>query len=334
MAKILVTGGAGYIGSHTCMALASAGHQPVVFDNLRSGHRRYVKWGPLEEGDIRDRARVDAVIARHKPEAVIHFAGLIEVGQSVSDPAAFYDHNVRGSLVLLDAMRAAGVSRLVFSSTCAIFGAPTTNFLAEDHPVAPLNPYGRTKLMVEQASHDYAQAYGLRFANLRYFNAAGAAPHAGLGEWHEPETHALPLAILTALGQRPEFSVFGTDYPTRDGTCVRDYVHVLDLADAHVAAVDHLLSGRESISVNLGTGHGVTVKELVQAVGDANGEALAARLLGRRAGDPASLVADNRMAYEVLGWRPQRTFTDCVESALNWHRDVMPTIKSAESQCL
>lgn len=326
MAVILVAGGAGYIGAHCCLALAQAGHRPVVYDNLSSGHREFVKWGPLEVGDIRDRARLTEVVRAHRPAAVLHFAGLIEVGASVTDPAGFYEQNVGGSVTLMDVMRTEGIDALVFSSTCAIFGAPRTPLLDETHPTNPLNPYGRTKLMVEQASHDFEAAYGLRHAHLRYFNAAGAAPEHGIGERHDPETHALPLALFAGLGRRAEFSVFGDDYDTRDGSCVRDYVHVLDLADAHVTAVEKLLAGSASFEVNLGTGHGVTVKELVAAVGGAVGRPLPSSIRDRRAGDPPALVADNAKAREVLGWTPKRSFRDCVDSALIWHRDVEPTL--------
>jgi UDP-glucose 4-epimerase len=326
MAVILVVGGAGYIGAHCCLALAEAGHLPVVYDNLSSGHREFVKWGPLEVGDIRDRKLLTDAIRAYRPEAVLHFAGLIEVGASVTDPADFYEQNVGGSVTLMDVMRTEGVSALVFSSTCAIFGAPQTPLLDETHPTDPLNPYGRTKLMVEQASHDFEAAYGLRHAHLRYFNAAGAAPEHGIGERHDPETHALPLALFAGMGRRATFSVFGDDYDTRDGSCVRDYVHVLDLADAHVAAVEKLLAGSPSFEVNLGTGHGVTVKELVAAVGEALGQPLPSSVRERRAGDPPALVADNTKAREMLGWSPRRSFRDCVKSALIWHRDVEPTL--------
>lgn len=329
MTNILVTGGAGYIGAHCCLALSEAGYKPIVYDNLSSGHREFVRWGPLEQGDIRDRGRLTDVIRTHKPAAVLHFAGLIEVGASVANPSDFYEQNVGGSLVLLDVMRREDVGAFVFSSTCAIFGAPDTALLSEDHPTRPLNPYGRTKLMVEQASHDFEQAYHLRHAHLRYFNAAGAAADRGIGEWHDPETHALPLAILTALGRRSEFAIFGDDYDTRDGSCVRDYIHVLDLASAHVRAVEMLLAGHGSFEVNLGTGHGVTVRELVDAIGAATGTPLAASVRPRRAGDPPALVADNKRALNILGWAPTRTFRDCVDSALEWHRDVQPTLNSA-----
>lgn len=326
MARILVTGGAGYVGSHCCLAFAQAGHEPVVYDNLSSGRRTFARWGPLEIGDIRDADRMAQVMRLHRPDAVVHCAGLIEVGRSVVDPAPFYDQNVTGSLRLLEVMRALGVEVFVFSSTCAIFGAPRTRLLAEDHPTQPLNPYGATKLMIEQASRDHAAAYGGRFAHLRYFNAAGAEPGEKIGEWHDPETHALPLAIQAALGQREGFSVFGTDYDTPDGACIRDYVHVTDLARAHVAAAERLLAGGDSLAVNLGTGVGVSVFELTNAVEQAVGRPLSVRLEERRAGDAPMLVADNRMAERLLGWRPTRPFLDTVQSAVTWHRDVQPRL--------
>ena len=326
MAKILVTGGAGYVGSHCCFAFAQAGHKPVVYDNLSSGRRAFARWGPLEIGDIRDADRLAEVMHRHRPDAVIHCAGLIEVGRSVVDPAPFYDQNVTGSLRLLEVMRAQGVDVFVLSSTCAIFGPPRTRLLAEDHPTQPLNPYGASKLMIEQASRDYAAAYGGRFAHLRYFNAAGAEPGESIGEWHDPETHALPLAIQAALGLRGSFSVFGTDYDTADGTCIRDYVHVADLARAHVAAAERLLAGGDSLAVNLGTGVGISVRELTRTVEEAVGCRLTLRLEGRRPGDAPMLVADNRMAERLLGWRPTRPFLDTVQSAVTWHRDIQPKV--------
>lgn len=326
MAKILITGGAGYVGSHCALAFAQAGHEPIVYDNLSSGRRAFVRWGPLEVGDIRDAERLSKVTGQYRPDAVLHCAALTEVGRSVSDPEPFYDHNVTGSLRVLAAMRAHGVGVFVLSSTCAIFGEPETRLLAEDHPTRPLNPYGATKLIIEQASRDHAAAYGGRFAHLRYFNAAGAESGEGIGEWHDPETHALPLAIQAGLGLRPGFSVFGTDYETPDGTCIRDYVHVADLARAHVAATERLLAGDESFAVNLGTGLGVSVRELTDAVARTVGRPLSLRLEARRPGDAPMLVADNALAARLLDWRPVRSFQDCVQSAVNWHQNVQPGI--------
>jgi UDP-glucose 4-epimerase len=330
MAKVLVTGGAGYVGAHCCYALARAGHEVVVYDNLVNGHAVFAKWGPFEHGDIRDRARLKAVLAAHRPDIVVHCAGLVEVGVSVRDPGEFYDNNVAGSLTLLAAMREAGIDRFVFSSTCSIFGEPQTPTLDEGHRQAPLNPYAWTKLAVEQAVRDFAAAYGLRYTLLRYFNAAGAAPDAGIGEKHEPETHVIPLALFAAIGKRAGFSVFGTDYPTRDGSCIRDYVHVLDLADAHVRAVDRLLAGGGNLACNLGTGTGVTVLELLAAVERVTGKRVPAALDGRRTGDSPSLVADNSLARRELGWAPTRGIDACIADAWKWHTEVEPKLFEAK----
>ncbi|QFY61797.1 UDP-glucose 4-epimerase GalE [Rhizobium grahamii] len=316
---VLVVGGAGYIGSHTCLDLANKGFVPVVFDNFSNGHREFVKWGPVEEGDIRDRARLDEVLAKHKPAAILHFAALIEVGESVKDPVAFYENNVVGTLTLLAAAQNAGIKAFVFSSTCATYGLPQTVPLDEGHQQVPINPYGRTKHIVEQALSDYAQYTGFRSVILRYFNAAGADFEGRIGEWHQPETHAIPLAIDAALGRRQGFKVFGSDYDTRDGTCVRDYIHVLDLADAHVRAVEYLLRGGESIALNLGTGTGTTVKELLSAIEEVSERPFPVEYVGRREGDSTTLVANNDKAREILGWVPKHDLSQIIRSAWNWH---------------
>ena len=316
---VLVVGGAGYIGSHTCLDLANKGYKPVVFDNFSNGHREFVKWGPAEEGDIRDRARLDEVLAKHKPSAILHFAALIEVGESVKDPVAFYENNVVGTLTLLSAAQAAGINAFVFSSTCATYGLPQSVPLDEGHRQLPINPYGRTKYIVEQALADYDQYKGLRSVILRYFNAAGADFEGRIGEWHDPETHAIPLAIDAALGRRQGFKVFGSDYETRDGTCVRDYIHVLDLADAHVRAVEYLLRGGDSVALNLGTGTGTTVKELLGAIEDVSNRPFPVDYIGRREGDSHTLVANNDKARDVLGWVPQYDLSQIISSAWNWH---------------
>ncbi|MES1201514.1 MAG: UDP-glucose 4-epimerase GalE [Pseudomonadota bacterium] len=326
MATVLVTGGAGYVGSHTCLALARAGHRVVAYDNLSNGHAEFVKWGPFERGDIRDKARLAAVFAQHQPSAVVHCAALIEVGVSVQDPAAFYDNNVNGSLVLFDVMREAGVKAFVFSSTCATYGVPQRLPLDEKHPQWPINPYGWTKLMIERVSRDYESAYGIKFAHLRYFNAAGAAPEEGLGEHHEPESHAIPLALFTLIGRREGFKIFGNDYETRDGTCLRDYVHTMDLADAHVAAVERLIGGGESIAANLGSGDGVTVKELLDAIERVTGRKVPAALAPRRPGDPPALLADNSYAKRELGWSAQRSVDRTIADAWKWHSEIEPTV--------
>ena len=316
---VLVVGGAGYIGSHTCLDLANKGYKPVVFDNFCNGHREFVKWGPAEEGDIRDRARLDEVLAKHKPAAILHFAALIEVGESVKDPVSFYENNVIGTLTLLSAAQAAGINAFVFSSTCATYGLPQSVPLDETHRQVPINPYGRTKYIVEQALADYDQYKSLRSVVLRYFNAAGADFEGRIGEWHQPETHAIPLAIDAALGRRQGFKVFGSDYETRDGTCVRDYIHVLDLADAHVRAVEYLLKGGESVALNLGTGTGTTVRELLGAIEDVSNRPFPVEYIGRREGDSHTLVANNDKARDVLGWVPQYDLNQIIRSAWNWH---------------
>ena len=285
MTDILVVGGAGYIGSHTCLDLSNNGFTPVVYDNLRNGHAEFVQWGPLEHGDIRDRARLDAVFQTYQIAAVVHFAGLIEVGESVRNPAAFFEINVGGTLTLLQAAQAAGVGKMVFSSTCATYGLPRATPMDESHPQIPINPYGRSKLIVEQMLGDLDTYAGFRSVVLRYFNAAGADPGGRIGEWHLPETHAIPLAIETALGRRAEFSVLGADYDTRDGTCVRDFIHVMDLADAHTRAVRYLLVGGDSVALNLGSGDGTSVKELLSAIETTSGKGLPVVYPGRREGD-------------------------------------------------
>lgn len=319
--KILVTGGAGYVGAHTCLRLAEAGFEPVVYDNLSNGHAQFVQWGPLERGDIRDPARLAEVFGKHQPAAVLHFAALIEVGESVKHPDRFYENNVAGALTLINAARAAGVDKLVFSSTCATYGEPQSVPMDERHAQAPLNPYGRSKLMVEQMLSDLDRHMGFRSVILRYFNAAGADFEGRIGEWHEPETHAIPLAIKAAMGEGPGFKVMGRDYPTRDGSAVRDYIHVLDLADAHVAALRLLLKGGPSEVFNLGTGTGSTVLELVDAIAQVSGRPFPVAEAPRRAGDAPMLVADNRKAREMLGWTPRYDLADILASAWRWHSE-------------
>lgn len=322
MATILVTGGAGYVGAHCCLALARAGHTPVAFDNLSNGHARFVKWGPFAEGDIRDKARLDAVFAEHKPAAVIHCAASIEVGESVKHPDKFYENNVVGALTLFEAMQDSGVDAFVFSSTCATYGEPLALPMDETHRQQPVSPYGWTKLMVERISRDIAAAYGAKFAHLRYFNAAGACPEEEIGERHEPESHAIPLALFTLLGRRDSFKVFGSDYGTRDGSCLRDYVHTLDLADAHVRAVERLLGGGESIAANLGTGTGVTVLELLAAIEKVTGKRVPAAAAPRRDGDSPALLANIDLAKRELGWAPQRGIEQIIADAWKWHSEV------------
>ena len=319
--SILVTGGAGYIGSHACKALAKAGYRPVVCDDLSRGHREAVRWGPLVEASISDTERVGAALREHEIAAVMHFAGYAYVGESVGDPALYYRNNLLGTLSLLDAMRGAGVGKIVFSSTCATYGTPDRVPIAETVPQRPVNPYGETKLAVERALHWYGEAYGLRAAALRYFNAAGADPEGQTGERHDPETHLIPLVIETALGRRPQIDVYGSDYPTPDGTAIRDYIHVQDLADAHVKALAYLLDGGGSLALNLGTGIGHSVREVVALTEKLSGRPVAQRAAPRRAGDPPALVADPSAAAAALGWRAQMSDLETiVRTALAWHR--------------
>ncbi|MGD9981273.1 MAG: UDP-glucose 4-epimerase GalE [Hyphomonadaceae bacterium] len=322
MATILVTGGAGYVGSHCCLALARAGHKIVVYDDLSNGHAKFAKWGPLEEGDIRDAARLREVFAVHRPDAVLHCAALIEVGESVKHPERFHDVNVRGTQTLLDAMHDAGVGPLVFSSSCAVYDAPVRLPMDETHPCAPASPYGQNKLDAERLSEAAAAARGGNFVHLRYFNAAGAAWGEGIGERHEPESHAIPLALFTLLGRRDAFRIFGDDYDTRDGTCLRDYVHVLDLADAHVRAIERLLGGGSSLVANLGTGDGVTVRELVSATERVTGRRVPAISAPRRDGDSPALLADNALAKRELGWSPARSIHEIIADAWKWHSEI------------
>lgn len=319
MNNVLVVGGGGYIGSHTCLDLSRKGYFPVVYDNFSNGHREFVQWGPMVEGDIRDRDRLDEVFRIYRPAAVVHFAALIEVGESVKEPLRFYENNVAGTVNLLAAADAAGCRRIVFSSTCATYGMPVHTPMSEDHPQVPISPYGRTKLIVETVLDDLCAHAGFRAVVLRYFNAAGADPEGRIGEWHQPETHAVPLIVETALGRRRSFSIFGDDYETRDGTCVRDFVHVLDLADAHTRAVEHLIQGGESAKINLGTGTGTTVKELISSVRHISGRDFEVEISPRRPGDAAVLVADNARAARVLGWTPRHDLDSIIRTAWQWH---------------
>jgi UDP-glucose 4-epimerase len=324
MQNILVVGGAGYIGSHTCLDLSSKGFRPIVYDNLSNGHAEFVKWGPFESGDIRDRKRLDEVIARHQPSAIIHFAAAIEVGESVRDPGSYYENNVAGTITLLRAAQAAGIDKIVFSSTCATYGVPLSSPMDETHPQQPINPYGQTKLIVEQILRDLDRYQGFRSFILRYFNAAGADPEGRIGEWHTPETHAIPIAMDAALGRRPQFQILGTDYETRDGTCVRDFIHVLDLADAHTRAVEHLLKYGTSHALNLGTGTGTTVKEMLDTVQRVVGRNIEVKYGPRREGDSPALVADNALARQTIGWSPRHDLNSIIETAWNWHSKYLP----------
>lgn len=318
---ILVTGGAGYVGAHACKALASRGYRPVVFDNLIHGHEAAVKWGPLEVGDIADRVRLDAVIALHRPIAVMHFAAFTYVGESVADPGKYYRNNVAGTLSLLEAMRETGIGKMVFSSTAAIYGIPDKVPIKENAAKIPINPYGQSKWTAEQMIADFAAAHGLRSAALRYFNAAGADPGGEIGECHDPESHLIPLAMQAVTGEGPPLTVFGDDYPTPDGTCVRDYIHVTDLADAHVRALDQL-EHREGADVfNLGTGQGFSVREILAAVASIAGRPVPHSIGPRRQGDPSELVSDPAKALSELDWKASHSDLQAIIStAWAWHR--------------
>jgi UDP-glucose 4-epimerase len=318
--NVLVTGGAGYIGSHTVRQLTQAGHAVWVFDHLRQGHAAAVPSHRLIVGDLLDPATIRAALADHQIDAVVHFAALALVGVSVADPALYYRNNVVGSLNLLDAMRDTGVSRIVFSSTTATYGIPTKTPITEDQPQQPINPYGFTKLAMEHALADYAHAYGLAYAALRYFNAAGASPDGNLGEDHQPETHLIPLVLQVALGQRQHITILGDDYPTPDGTCIRDYVHVDDLASAHLLALE-ALQPTSHWAINLGTGHGYSVRQVIEACRRATGHPIPTVVGPRRPGDPPELIADATRARTLLGWEPRYTDIDAiVATAWQWHR--------------
>ena len=320
MIDILVTGGAGYIGSHACKALARAGFTPITFDNLEGGHREVVKWGPLEEGNLLDRERLTQLFRDHEFAGVMHFAAYIAVGESVVDPGKYYRNNIGGTIALLDAMAEHRVPALVFSSTAAVYGTPEAVPIGEDAPLAPINPYGRSKLTSERIIADYSAAHGMRYALLRYFNACGADPDGETGESHEPETHLIPLALDAAAG-KGRLTVFGEDYPTPDGTCIRDYIHVTDLAEAHVAALKSLLGGGESMALNLGTGRGISNREVLEAIARVTGREVPHDVGERRDGDPAELVADPSQAEETLGWKARSSDIDTiVETAWRWHQ--------------
>jgi UDP-glucose 4-epimerase len=303
--RILVVGGAGFIGSHMVKRLARNGHEVVVLDDLSTGRREAARFGELVEGGLADSALLDRLLGQRPFAAVMHFGAHSQVGESSQEPAIYYRNNVAHTLNLLDAMRARGVDLLVFSSSAAVFGEPTYIPIDEAHPLRPLNPYGRSKCMVEEILADYERAYGLHWAALRYFNAAGADPEGELGEQHEPETHLIPIVLQVASGRRSELLIFGDDYDTPDGTCVRDYVHVTDLCDAHALALDYLCSGRPSRAWNLGTEAGFSVREVIDAARRVTGREIPVRVMPRRPGDPARLVADSAAARRDLGWRPQ-----------------------------
>ncbi len=321
--KVIVTGGAGYIGSHACKFLHKNGYEPIVYDNLVSGHRSFVKWGDFIYGDILDTKKLIEVFNIYKPIAVIHFAAFAYVGESVENPAKYYQNNVAGTLSLLEAMRITKINRIVFSSTCATYGNPVELPIMETHPQNPINPYGKSKLMIENILSDYSDAYGLEYVALRYFNAAGADPEGEIGEWHDPETHLIPLVLDTALGKREKMYVFGDDYDTKDGTCIRDYIHVNDLASAHYAALKYLENGGLSDVFNLGNGEGYSVSEIIDQAKNITGKSIHTEKKTRRKGDPPVLIGDASKAESKLHWTPELDdIESIIKTAWNWHSKI------------
>jgi len=320
MTRILVTGGAGYIGSHTAKRLSHYGIETAVFDNLSRGHRDFVKWGPLIEGDLRNAALLRETLRWFKPDVVLHFAAFAYVGESFSNPALYYDNNVGGTVSLLQAMHEAGIDKIVLSSSCATYGQPDHIPITEITPQRPINPYGMSKLMMEQICADFEKAHDLRFVALRYFNAAGCDPGGEIGERHDPEPHLIPRLFLAQDGEIDALDIFGDDYPTPDGTCIRDYIHVNDLAEAHTKAANYLLAGGASDAFNLGTGRGASVREVIACAAKVTGKAVPLRINQRRNGDPAVLVADATKARRQLNWTATNSeLTDVLESAWIWH---------------
>jgi len=318
---ILIVGGAGYIGSHVNKLLNKKGFKTVIFDNLSRGHREFVKWGEFFEGDLLDIGRLRSCFESYRIEAVMHFSAFALVEESVLYPEKYYQNNVIGTLNLLQVMREFGVKHFIFSSTCATYGLPEKIPISEDHPQDPINPYGRTKLMIEKTLEDYDRAYDLKHINLRYFNAAGADPDGEIGELHHPETHLIPLVIYAAKGLNEEIKIFGTDYPTKDGTCIRDYIHVMDLADAHIKALQYLMDKNESDSFNLGNGNGHSVREVIEAVRKVSKKDFKVVEAGRREGDPPVLISSSEKAIETLKWKPQYEDLDMIiETAWRWHK--------------
>jgi UDP-arabinose 4-epimerase len=313
---VLVIGGAGYIGSHAARALRQAGHDAIIFDNLSTGYELLAKGFEFVRGDVLDATALSPLLRRC--DAIMHFAAHAYVGESVSNPRKYFRNNVEGGLSLLNTALEAGVKKLIFSSTCAVYGEPAKVPIEENTVRNPVNPYGVTKMFFEQALEAYDRAYGFRYASLRYFNAAGADESGEIGELHDPETHLIPLALRAAAGLGPELQVFGSDYPTPDGTCIRDYIHVSDLASAHVKALDHLAAGKESVALNIGTGQGSSVQEVISAVEDITGKRVPHKKVPRRAGDPPALVANPAKAQALLQWKASRGLRECVATAWNW----------------
>lgn len=316
--KVFVTGGAGYIGSHACKALAAHGHNVVVYDNLSTGHREFARFGDFEYGDIRDLQNLRVCLGRHKPDGVIHFAASAYVGESVENPGKYFSNNVTGTLSLLQAMRDEGISNIVVSGTCAVYGQPEKMPISEDCQLAPMNPYGASKLFMERMLADFRRAHGISWTSLRYFNAAGSSAAGEIGERHDPETHLIPRAILAALGKADPLCIFGDDYPTPDGTCIRDYIHVDDLAKAHILALERLQNGGESKAFNLGTGRGASVLEIISGINRISGRKIPQQIAPRRPGDPAILVANFQSARKELNWEPEKGLEEMLADAWNY----------------
>jgi UDP-glucose 4-epimerase len=322
--NILVTGGAGYIGSHCCKELSKKGFNPITIDNLVYGHKNFAKWGEFFQGDVGDPAHLKECFGRYKIDAVMHFAAYAYVGESVEDPLKYYENNLGNTIALLHAVLEHDVKHFVFSSTCATYGNPEKTPLDEEHPQNPINPYGKTKRMIEEILADYQAAYGLNYISLRYFNAAGADPDAEVGEDHNPETHLIPLVLDVAAGKRKTIKVFGTDYATPDGTCIRDYIHVTDLAQAHILALQHLMGGADSNAYNLGNGQGFSVLEVIEHARKITAKDIAVENSDRRPGDPPVLIASNEKAVKELGWKPQYAdLDDIIATAWNWHKKIV-----------
>ena len=325
---ILITGGAGYIGSHTNALFCERGYDTIILDNLVYGHKECVLGGKFMQGDISDAKLLDKIFTENKIDAVVHFAAFAYVGESVSNPSKYYNNNVANTITLLDAMVRHGVRNFIFSSTCATYGVPPKMPITESTEQKPINPYGASKLMVERVAKDYAAAYGIKFCIFRYFNAAGADPQCRMGEWHDPETHIIPLVLDAAIGRREAISIFGTDYPTKDGTCVRDYIHVADLADAHLRAYEHLASGGDCQFLNLGTMKGISIRELIGVAKKVTGVNFAVKEAGRRAGDPPELIGSMEKARAVLGWTPVHSdIEEIVSHAWAWHKKLYGGLK-------
>lgn len=317
---IFIVGGAGYIGSHVNKFLSKKGYKTLILDNLSKGHEEFVKWGEFIKGDLKDKRLLDKIFKEYNITTVMHFAALTDVRESIKDPRSYYRNNVKNTLNLLDAMQKNNINRFIFSSTCAVYGDPIETPITEDHPCNPISPYGRSKLMIEKILEDYSNAYDFNYVSLRYFNAAGADPQTEIGEWHEPETHLIPIILDVAIGKRENVQIFGTDYPTPDGTCIRDYIHVMDLADAHYKALK-LLEEDKSEIFNLGNGDGFSVKEIIETCREVTGEEIPTIESDRRPGDPPILIGSSKKAKKILRWEPEFSdIKDIIETAWEWHQ--------------